>query len=73
MACARVVAGEGVGARVSLGVRVGVRLGVLLWILLGVGGARVALVLLLLGMVFIRMTGGWARGLHAMGDIVDPV
>jgi hypothetical protein len=77
MACARVVAVERVGARVRLrvGVGVGVLLGVLLWIVLGVGGAGMTLVLGLVRMVVgvIRLTGGWARGVHALGNGVDPI
>lgn len=60
------------GLRVSVGV--GVLLGVLLWIMLGVGGARMALVLVLVRLVVvIGLAGGWARGLHALRNSVDPV
>lgn len=46
----------------------------LLGIVLGIGGTRVALVLVLVQrMVIIGLARGWARGLHALGDLVDPV
>lgn len=81
--CTGATAGERVRARVRLGVgvRMGVLLGVLLGImllllllLLGIGRAGVTLILVLVRMVvIIGLAGRWARGLHALGDSVDPV
>ena len=78
--CTGATAGERVRARVRLGVGVrmgvllGVLLGIMLLLLLGIGRAGVTLILVLVRMVvIIGLAGRWARGLHALGDSVDPV